>query len=318
MRPFPVLDTTTAEEYTAILNQLPHEIREILEPIIRDVDEIIIDLNQPLSVRAGDLRIDYPFLVDPVILSRVDTSIQSGVGQGWRADGRIGIPGTLHRVSRETNLQGTTVMITIRVGRALVGVAEPLRRVLYQAVDQNAGIAIIGPPAAGKTTLLRDIARIMAERLGRGLVIIDTSNEIAGDSDVPHPIIGKARRVIVGNPQLQAEKFARTIGNTGPQALLSDEIGYRDDIPIIVQNAPRGVSITATLHGKNMVRVIASQNLWPLLGIKGGVKTDPCVFPVAIEVLARGHYRVHTDFDASITSLLKGETPVAAVTELRA
>lgn len=318
MTAFPVTDITTDAEYEAILDRLPFEIREIITPLIRDLDEIIIDLNQPLSVRAGDLRIDYPYVIDPLLLGRVDTEMQSGVAKGWRADGRIGIPGTLHRISRETNLQGTTVMITVRVGRALIGVAEPLRDVIHKAVDQGAGLAIIGPPAAGKTTLLRDIARIMAERLGRGLVIIDTSNEIAGDSDIPHPIIGKARRVIVGDPQLQAGKFARTIGNTGPQALLSDEIGYRDDIPIIVQNAPRGVSITATLHGKNMIRVVGSQNLWPLLGIRDGIKSDPSIFPVAIEVLARGHYRVHTTFDTSIEALLAGQTPTHNVHEIRA
>lgn len=315
---FPVTDITTPQEYQAILDRFPYEIREIVAPLIQDLDEVILDLNQPLSVRAGDLRIDYPLLIDETLLARVDTEMQSGVSKGWRADGRIGIPGTLHRISRETNLQHTTVMITVRVGRALIGVAEPLRDVIYAAVDRGVGIAIIGPPAAGKTTLLRDIARIMAERLGRGLLIIDTSNEIAGDSDVPHPIIGKARRVIVGDPQLQAGKFARTIGNKGPQALLSDEIGYRDDIPIIVQNAPRGVSITATLHGKNMTRVVGSQNLWPLLGIRDGVRTDPSIFPVAVEVLARGHYRVHADFDASIEALLRRETPSQDVREIQA
>jgi len=316
LSPFAIVDLTTDAEYRSILNCLPPEIAEIIEPNIRQMDEIILDVMQPLSVRCGDLRIDYPFIIDPVLFDRVDAQVQSGVAQGWRSDGRIGIPGTLHRISRETNLSGKSTMITVRLGRALFGVAEPLREVLMDAVTRKYGIAIIGAPAAGKTTLLRDIARIMAERMGRGLVIIDTSNEIAGDSDVPHPIIGKARRVTVGDPALQAGKFARTVGNMGPQGLLSDEIGYRDDIPIIVTNAPRGVSVTATLHGENLHKVVKSQNLWPLLGIIGGLKVDPAIFPVAIEVVKRGHFRVHRNFDESISALLGGETPTVGVFEI--
>lgn len=311
-----ILDLTTPYEYGQILTRLPYQIQDIVSPNLHDLDEILFDLGELLSVRLADLRIDYPIQVDEHMIRQADALLKEGVG-GWRADGRIGIPGTLHRVSRETNLQGITTMITVRVGRALSGVAEPLRDILQDAVTHKYGIAIIGPPASGKTTLLRDIARILAERLGRGLVIIDTSNEIAGDSAIKHPIVGKARRVPVGDPLLQGQKFARTIGNMGPTALLSDEIGYRDDIPIIVQNAPRGVSITATLHGENMTRVIHSQNLWPLLGVRDGVKTEPAVFRVAIEVPKRGLFRVHKDFDASIQSLLAGETPTG-VQEIRA
>ena len=311
-----VRDLTTPEEYQAILNCLPPELAEIVSPNIERLDEIIMNLEQPLSIRSGDLRIDYPFIVDRTLFDRVDSTVQSGVGSGWRADGRIGIPRTLHRIAREVNLSNASTIIIVRVGRALLGVAEPLRPVLMDAVSRKYGIAIIGAPATGKTTLLRDITRIMAERLGRGLIILDTSNEIGGDSDVPHHIIGKALRVVVGDPLLQAEKFSRAVSNLGPQALLSDEVGYRDDIPIIVTNAPRGVSVTATLHGENMHKVVKSQNLWPLLGIREGHKVDPGVFPVAIEVLRRGVFRVHTDFDASIETLLAGGEPTAGVSTI--
>lgn len=310
-----IIDCTTQKEFDQIIERMPDEVRPILAPNIREIDEIIFDTGELLSVRINDLRIDYPMLVDDTMMQKADSLISSGLG-GWRKDGRIGIPETLHRISREVNTRDATTMITVRVGRALMGVAEPLRDVLYDAVDHKYGIAIIGPPAAGKTTLLRDIARILAERLGRGLVIIDTSNEIAGDSAVKHPIVGKARRVTVGDPMLQAQKFARTIGNTGPTALLSDEIGYRDDIPIIVQNAPRGVSITATLHGENMSRIVRSQNIWPLLGIKDDRKVEPAIFKVAIEVPRRGFFRVHTDFDRSIETYLAGEIPSEGIREI--
>ncbi|GBF04747.1 AAA ATPase [Deinococcus aerius] len=317
VKPFSVTDLTTPAEYAAVQERFPEELRRIIAPNLVETDEIILDLNQPLSVRFGGLRIDYPLVLDPVLFGRVDTEMQSGVTKGWRADGRIGIPGTLHRISRETNLQGASVMITVRIGRALIGVAEPLREVIQDAIDRGVGIAIIGPPFVGKTTLLRDIARIMAERLGRGLIIMDTSNEIGGDSDLAHWIIGKARRVIIGDPQLQGGKYARAIANAAPQALLGDELGYRNDIPIIVENAPRGVPITATLHGRDMVRVVKSQKLWPLLGIRDGRKLDPSTFAVAIEVLDRGHYRVHTDFDRTIEALLDNATPTEGLHEVR-
>ncbi|ADY27627.1 AAA ATPase (plasmid) [Deinococcus proteolyticus MRP] len=313
-----IRDITTPEEYQAILERLTDDIGKIVGPNLTDVDEIIMDRGQPLALRLSDLRVTYPYLLKNNEFDRIDQHMQSGVAGGWRKDGRIGIPGTLHRLSREVNTAGITTKLTVRVGRALIGVAEPLRPVIVRAVQENSGIAIVGPPAVGKTTLLRDIARIMAERLAQGLVIIDTSNEIAGDSDIPHRIIGKARVVAVGNPLHQGEKFARVIGNMGPQALLSDEIGYRDDIPIIRQNAPRGVSITATLHGKNMVRVVNSENLWPLLGVIGRQKVEPSVFAQAIEVIGRGRYRVHEDFDASIEAILAGKNAEKGVSEIAA
>ena len=312
----PIRDLTTEFEYEQILQTLPPELGEIIAPNIRDLDEIIIDKGRPLAARAGDLRIQYPYRISDLIFEKADTQIQNAVKLGWREDGRIGIPSTLHRLSREINLAGLSIMITIRIGRALYGVAEPLRDILNYAVTHRQGIAIIGPPAAGKTTLLRDIARIMSERMGEGLMIIDTSNEIAGDSDIPHRIIHKARRVPVGDPKLQAAKFARSVANGGPQGLLSDEVGYRDDIPIILQNAPRGVSVTATLHGRDLARVLRSENLWPLLGIKDGHKYEPSVFPIGIEVLRRGHFRVHQNFDKSIEVLLSGGTPTEGVREI--
>ena len=313
-----ILDMTTPQEYAAILERLPEEIRAIVKDDLPLLDEVIIDRYSLLSVRLADMRITYPLHIDDRTFDQIDALMQQGVPGGWRSDGRIGIPSTLHRLSRETNVSQLTSMITVRVGRALMGVAEPLRDVLYDAVTNEYGIAIIGPPAAGKTTLLRDIARILAERLGSGLVIIDTSNEIAGDSDHKHPIVGAARRVPVGNPLWQGEKFARAIGNMGPKALLSDEIGYRDDIPVIAMNAPRGVSVTATLHGKNMRRVAHSQNLWPILGIQNGVKTEPAVFKIAIEVPRRGFFRVHQDFDASLTCLLAGKEPTEGIRDIHA
>lgn len=313
-----IIDRTTQREFDEILKRMPDNVQPVIAPNIRDIDEIIFDLGELLSVRISDLRIDYPIRVDELMMKKADALISAEIAGGWRLDGRIGIPETLHRISREVNTNNATTQITVRVGRALMGVAEPLREVLYDAVTNKYGIAIIGPPAAGKTTLLRDVARILAERLGRGLVIIDTSNEIAGDSAFKHSIVGKARRITVGNPLLQAEKFARTIGNTGPTALLSDEIGYRDDIPVIVQNAPRGVSITATLHGENMARIVRSQNVWPLLGIKDEKKVEPAIFRVAIEIPRRGFFRVHTNFDKSIESYLSGQAPTEGIQEIYA
>lgn len=301
-----VHDATTSAEYEAVLRLLPGDVREIVEPRVHLVEEIVLDRGQNLKLKMDGLRLEYARRIE----ARDLLYITARTGR-FREDGRRGLPGTLHRVSGDFDEEGLADKITIRVAKAIVGVAESLR----EYVERARGLAVIGPPAVGKTTLLRDIARIRSEVLGSGLVVIDSSNELTGDGDEPHPMLSRVRRFKVGDPDQQAPKLRRAIRNHGPQEVLMDEVGYNGDVPLLVSAARLGVSVIASMHGRVVEDVLRNPPLLPLLGVSLDERTgalvqraDAC-FGVAIEVHGKGQFVVHENLGALVSALLRDERP---------
>jgi stage III sporulation protein AA len=232
----------------------------------------------------------------------------------FRSNGRAGIPGTLHRISVIRDGDDLAIGFTIRFGRAIPGIARPLK----EWISGRESTLIIGPPGVGKTTLLRGIVEEKAKTLMARLVIVDTSNEIAGDGAVPHPIIGSARRMMVGDPRKQASIILQAITNHSPETIVVDEIGYHGDVEVLETARRRGVDVVATVHGEDFRDVLENPVLKPLLGypdLEHGKRLTRPVFRVGIAVLAKGVYKVYPDFQTAIDQALQKEEPEGIIVD---
>ncbi|WP_243027833.1 AAA family ATPase [Thermus albus] len=285
-----------------LLSYFPAWIRNILAEDIDGVEEVAMDLGRPLVVRIrGEQKV-----YKEVTQSDVEY-FYNKVGS-FRSNGRAGIPGTLHRISVIRDTDDLAIGFTIRFGRAIPGIAAPLR----EWIRGRESTLIIGPPGVGKTTLLRGIVEEKAKTLKARLVIVDTSNEIAGDGTIPHPIIGSARRMMVGDPRKQANIIMQAITNHSPETIVVDEIGYHGDVEVLETARRRGVDIVATVHGEDLRDVLENPVLKPLLGypdLETGKRLTRPVFQIGIAVLDKGIYKVYPDFSSAIDQSLRKEDP---------
>lgn len=314
----------TVDDLELMLAVLPEPIRAALvrESDLQNLLEIVLDLGRLPEARYVANTV---YLLDTPI-SREDLQfIVAHVG-AFTHDNRGGIPRTLHRISAIRNRTGDVIGLTCRVGRAVFGTVDIVKDTL--TADQKS-ILLLGPPGVGKTTLLREAARVLADEHGKRVIVVDTSNEIAGDGDIPHPAIGRARRMQVPSPDLQHTVMIEAVENHMPEVIVVDEIGTEAEALAARTIAERGVRLIATAHGSALENLIQNPTLADLIGgiqsvtlgdeearRRGTQKTvlerkALPTFDVLIEIHDRYRFAIHPDVAKAVDGFLRGRPPKA-------
>jgi stage III sporulation protein SpoIIIAA len=271
---------------------------------VKGLEEIAVDVGRNLVVKFDGGFDSFERMVNKEDLHYIIHRIH-----GFREDNRTGIDKTFHRIAAIRDRYGEIVGVTIRFGRFISGAAMPLFDTLRHSVES---LMLIGRPGVGKTTILRDVARILAEVQGPRVVIVDSSNEIGGDGKIPHWGIGNARRLQVPEPSVQAKIMMQAIANHGPEVVIADEIGYHSDVQVVVTMARRGVRFIATAHGDCLGDIVDNPDLTPLLG---GIdphnkrRLSRPVFGAALEIKGKGQLYFHRDTAVAVDALLAGREP---------
>ncbi|MBN2392596.1 MAG: AAA family ATPase [Anaerolineae bacterium] len=304
------------DDLDALMNVLPREIQSVLEKNGRrdDLLEVILDLGRVPTARYTDKEV--VLLESEVTREDIDGVVER-VGD-FDADNRAGIARTLHRISAIRNRKGDVVGLTCRVGRAVFGTIA----IIDDLIASGNSILLLGRPGVGKTTMLREAARVLAET--KRVVIVDTSNEIAGDGDIPHPAIGRARRMQVALPSLQHEVMIEAVENHNPEVIVIDEIGRELEAMAARTIAERGVQLIATAHGNTLENLLLNPTLSDLVGgiesvtlsdeearRRGTQKTvlerrAPPTFDVLVEIQDRQRVLVRDDVAQAVDALLRG------------
>lgn len=297
---------------------LPDRIRQhISYENMQDVIEIVLDVGRQPEIRHSNGKIEY---IDVSNVDYDDISYITSRVQEFTSDNRSGIPGTLHRISAIRNRQGKIVGLTCRIGRVVTGTISCIRDICLQ----NKSILFLGRPGVGKTTKLREIARLMADDLAKRVVIVDTSNEIAGDGDTPHPAVGHARRMQVRQPEYQKDVMIEAVENHTPEVIVVDEIGTEAEAQAARTIAERGVMLIATAHGNSLESLIKNPTLSDLVGgiqsvtlgddeakRRSSQKTvlereKQPTFDIVIEILDRNTLAVYKDTAEAVDYILRG------------
>jgi len=320
-------ETRVTDNLDQLLQVLPPDVRLATQAHLREDEllEIVLDLGRPPECRfaGGTVNLtERP--VDPNDLEYVT----SRVGE-FGKDNRAGIERTLHRISAIRNRTGRIVGLTCRIGRAVFGTIDIMRDV----VEAGKSILILGRPGVGKTTKLREVARVLGDDLGKRVVIVDTSNEIAGDGDIPHPAIGRARRMQVPEPSLQHAVMIEAVENHMPEVIIIDEIGTEQEAFAARTIAERGVQLVGTAHGNTLDNLLMNPTLSDLLGgiqpvtlsdeeakRRGTQKTvlerkAPPTFDVVIEMIDKEKMAIHDDVATTVDNLLRGKAPRPEIRE---
>ena len=304
------------DDLDALLGVLPGDIVEAVHKA-NDYDnllEIILDLGRVPTARY--VQGEKVLIKKEITRAELDHVVER-IGE-FDADNRAGLERTLHRISCLRNRRGHIVGLTCRVGRAVYGTVD----IIQDIVESGRSLLILGRPGVGKTTLLREAARILAE--SKRVIVVDTSNEIGGDGDVPHPAVGKARRMQVREPMLQHEVMIEAVENHNPEVIVIDEIGRELEAAAARTIAERGVQLIGTAHGQTIDNLLLNPTLSDLIGgieavtlsdeearRRGTQKTvlerrSPPTFDVLVEIQSRDRFAVHMDIAASVDSLLRG------------
>ena len=321
------LGPTTERERQDLYAVLPTQIRRAVEeqPDPEDLLEVVLDLGRPPEARFAGSDVH----LGCADVSREDLDhVTARVGD-FGDDNRAGIERTLHRISAIRNRRGEVVGLTCRVGRAVQGSA----RVIEDLALSGRSILLVGRPGVGKTTILRELARVLADA-GKRVIIVDTSNEIAGDGDIPHPAIGKARRMQVPTPSRQHALMIEAVENHMPQVIIVDEMGTELEAIAARTIAERGVQLVATAHGNTLENLLVNPTLSDLVG---GVQTvtlgdeearrrrtqktilerkAPPTFDVLVEIQSWNRVAVHADVAKTVDAVLRGRSVTPETREL--
>jgi len=304
-------------EFSRLLDIFPLPIRQALCRLddLERIVEVVLDLGRPPEARFPD---DFTFLADHAVSAEDIAHVCSRISE-FGGDNRAGIAGTLHRISGIRNRRGAVVGLTCRVGRAVYGTLD----IVLDIVRSGESICLLGKPGVGKTTMLREAARILSEDRKR-VVIVDTSNEIAGDGDVPHPGIGHARRMQVPDPAHQHATMIEAVENHMPQVVVIDEIGTIEEAQASRTIAERGVQLIATAHGQTLENILMNPTLSDLVGgiasvtlsddearRRGTRKTvlerkAPPTFDILIEIVDRDTLAIHRNVAGTVDAFLRG------------
>jgi len=278
--------------------------------------EIVLDLGREPEARFTDGEA----FLDSSGVGHADIAYVAQHVGDFGDDNRAGIERTLHRISAIRNRAGDIVGLTCRVGRAVTGTID----IIKDIVVSGQSILLLGPPGIGKTTMLRECARVLSDDMGKRVVIVDTSNEIAGDGDIPHPGIGRARRMQVRTPIQQHAVMIEAVENHMPQCIVIDEIGIELEAMAARTIAERGVQLVATAHGTNLDNLLLNPTLNDLVG---GIQTvtlsdeearrrgtqksvlerkAPPTFDVLVEIQARDRVAVHAPVAETVDEALRG------------
>jgi stage III sporulation protein SpoIIIAA len=300
-----------------LLNALPPLLVERLrEHDNRGLIELVFDLG-----RKPEARYDWGEVeLDSADITRDDLEFIAGRIGTFGEDNRAGIERTLHRISAIRNRSGAIVGLTCRIGRAVFGTIA----IIQDLVESGESILILGRPGVGKTTILRETARVLADSLRKRVVIVDTSNEIAGDGDIPHPAIGRARRMQVPRPSEQHAVMIEAVENHMPQVIVIDEIGTELEAQAARTIAERGVQLIGTAHGNSLENLMLNPTLSDLIGgIQSVTLSDeearrrgtqksvlerkaPPTFTVLVEIQDRDRVALHRDIGEAVDGILRG------------
>ena len=306
-----------ADDLDKLLEILPNSLRDSLKKYNNNrLLEIIMDLGRRPEARFPDK----PYYLSKKIISWQDLDYCIKRIGNFSGDNRSGIEKTLHRISSIRNRKGHIIGLTCRVGRALFGTISIIRDLL----ERQQSILILGKPGIGKTTAIREITRILADEMQKRVIVIDTSNEIAGDGDIPHPAIGRARRMQVALPELQHQVMIEAVENHMPQVIIIDEISTELEVLAARTIAERGVQLIGTVHGNFLESLIKNPTLCDLIGgiqyvtlgdeeaKRRGTqksilerKATPA-FQTAIEIHERQNWVIHEKLDITVDQILQG------------
>jgi len=299
----------------AMLSVLPQPVVHKLGEMNRSDDllEVILDLGRVPTAR----YVDGEYVLSETEVTHTDLEyVVDRIGE-FDADNRAGLERTLHRISAIRNRRGHIVGLTCRVGRAVYGTTD----IIKDLIESGKSLLLLGRPGVGKTTMLREAARLLAE--SKRVVIVDTSNEIGGDGDVAHPAVGRARRMQVSRPSLQHEVMIEAVENHNPEAIVIDEIGRELEAAAARTIAERGVQLIGTAHGNTLENLLLNPTLSDLVGgiesvtlsdeearRRGTQKTvlerrAPPTFDMLIEIQERDRVAVHADVAEAVDSLLR-------------
>ena len=281
--------------------------------------EIVLDLGRRPEARL----IDGEVLLSDQEITREDLHLVAQRIGRFGDDNRAGIERTLHRISAIRNRSGDIVGLTCRIGRAVYGTIAIVR----DLIESGQSVLLLGRPGVGKTTMLRETARVLADELGKRVIVVDTSNEIAGDGDIPHPAIGRARRMQVPTPTAQHGVMIEAVENHMPEVVVIDEIGTELEALAARTIAERGVQLIGTAHGNTLENLMMNPTLADLIGgIQSVTLSDeeakrrgtqksilerkaPPTFGVMVELISRDEVAVHPDVASAVDAILRGFIP---------